>query len=105
MHIVGIEREAIALHMTYEKYIDRVHDKLLGVPQVNEEYMKTVVSSIRYASYGGLRIAVLTAPPVTNPVSFDGTFHVRIGTKTKPVKQPDEIVAFMREFDTHRSSK
>lgn len=105
MHIVGIEREAIALHMTYEKYIDRVHDKLLGVQQVNEEYMKTVVSSIRYASYGGLRIAVLTAPPVTNPVSFDGTFHARIGAKTKPVKQPDELITFMREFDIHRNSE
>lgn len=102
LNVVGLTREAIALGMDINKYWDCIMRKIQDCQALPSSYRLNLVANSRIAAFKGpdntadtLYVLVLTAPPTTDPVLYDGAYYHRVGTSTQQV---DDLLSFGRNF-------
>ncbi|EWS82471.1 hypothetical protein BF93_11985 [Brachybacterium phenoliresistens] len=96
LRIVGVEREADAMGVSFDEYWDAVIRKISMSSKLDSSYAKRVAKSARVAVHEGRKMLVIDAPTTRDPVAFDGKYFERIGTSTEEVK---DLIAFGRGFD------
>ena len=102
LNVVGVTREAIALGMDINKYWDTIMRKIQDCQALPSSYRLEIVANSRIAAIknpknptDSLYVLVLSAPPTTDPVNYDGDYYHRVGTSTQQV---DDLVSFGRNF-------
>lgn len=96
-HIVGLDREAAALNLSIQQYLDKIVRKIRTLPDVSDEYRSAIVRGFSVGNYHGHSYAILRAPRVSDPVEFDGQMYVRSFSDVNPVRNGN-LRDLYREF-------
>lgn len=96
LKIVGLDREATVRGETIDKYWDAIIRKIANYSKLPKEYAHLVAADSKVAVYEDKTMFVLAAPPVSDPVPYNGSeYYSRVGANTEKAENP---VRFGMEF-------
>lgn len=100
--IVGIEREAVRLGLELGSYWnDRILRAIQSNTQAARAYLDAVIRTSALAHFGGLVVAVLTAPPIEAPIRYGADIVVRNGSNNETLRD-SALESFLLGFHSRR---
>lgn len=97
-HVVGLEREAVKLGLSVNKYWEQLLRALSGEARADERVRVALTATARLGNYRGLLVGIFRVEPLSEPMFYGGQLLDRRGSETVPV--PTE--QFARLFDRFR---